>query len=73
MNITQILKKDCKHVKTVRDQYRRALKLNQKYEHPPMVPQLEWNKIIEDAKKMRLRDKGINPPLDKNRYVVVLI
>ena len=38
-----------------------------------MVPELEWNKIIEDAKDIRLRDKGINPPPKKNRHVVVLM
>ena len=41
----------------MRDQYRWALKLNPKYEFPPMVPELEWNEFIEDAKEIRLRDK----------------
>ena len=57
----------------MRDQYRRALKLNPKYKHPPMVPYLEWNKIIEDAKEIRLKGKGIKLPPNKNMYVVVLI
>ena len=56
LNKAQLLKKYCKHLKTMRDQYRRALKLNPKYEHPPMVPQLEWNGFIVDAKEKRLRD-----------------
>ena len=70
LNRTQLLKKACKHLKIVRDQYIRALKIKPKYERPPMVPQLEWNEIIEDAKEKRLRDKGIKPPPRKNRYVV---
>ena len=57
----------------MRDQYKRALKINPKYKRPPMVPQLEWNELIEDAKKIRLRAKGIRPPPNKNRYVVVLM
>ena len=71
LNRAQLLKKSCKPIKTMRDQYRRALKLNPKYEHPPMVPQLEWNEIIEDAKEMRLNDKGIKPTLSKHRYLVL--
>ena len=60
--IVQILKKSCKHLKIARDQYRRALKVNPKYDHPPMVPKQEWNEIIEDAKEIRLKYKGIKPP-----------
>ena len=73
LNKSQLLKKAYKHLKTMSDQYKRHLKLNPKYEQPPMVPRLEWNEIIEDAKEKRLRDKGIKPPPRKNRYVVVLI
>ena len=49
-----LLKRAAKHIKTVRDQYRRALKDNPKYNHPPMIPPMEWNEIIEDAKEKRL-------------------
>ena len=38
-----------------------------------MVPQLEWNELIEDAKEIRLREKGIRPPPNKNRYVIILM
>ena len=41
----------------MRDQYRRALKLDPKYERPPMVPQLEWNELIKDAKEIGIIDK----------------
>ena len=56
----------------MRDQYRRALKVKPKYECPPMVPELEQNEIIEDAKEIRLKDEGIKPSPKNNRYVVVL-
>ena len=49
-----LLKRATKHIKTMRDQYRRALKDNPKYEYPPMIPLMEWNEIIEDAKEKRL-------------------
>ena len=32
-----LLKREEKHIKIVRDQYRRALKDNPKYDHPPIV------------------------------------
>ena len=38
----------------MRDQYRRDLKDNPKYDRPPMIPPMEWNEIIEDAKEKRL-------------------
>jgi hypothetical protein len=68
-----ILKKASKHIKTVRDQYRRALKDNTKYERPPMIPLMEWNEILEDAKEKRLKDRGIQPEDDKRRYDVIAL
>ena len=56
-----LLKRTSKHIKIVKDQYRRGLKDNPKYGHPPMIPLLEWNQIIEDAKEKRLHGKGIEP------------
>ena len=46
-----LLKRASRHIKNVRDQYRRVLKDNQNYDHPPMIPQMEWNEIIKDAKE----------------------
>ena len=57
----------------MRDQYRRALKVNPKYKHPPMIPLMKWNKIIEDAKEKRLQDKGIEPKEGKRRYVMIVL
>ena len=55
-----LLKRATKHIKIVRSQYRRALKDNPKYDHPPMIPSLEWNEIIEDAKEKRLCENRVN-------------
>ena len=44
----------------MRDQYRRALKDNPKYDHPPMIPPMEWNEIIEDAKEKRVCEDRVN-------------
>ena len=60
-------------MKTMRDQYRRGLKDNPMYEHPPMIPQIEWNEIIEDTKEKRLRGKGNEPKKGKIRYVMIVL
>ena len=52
-----LLERASKHIKVVRDQYRRAPKDNPKYEHPLMIPLMEWNEIIEDVIEKRLYDK----------------
>ena len=36
-----LLKRASKHIKTARDQYRRALKDNTKYDRPPMILPME--------------------------------
>lgn len=68
-----ILKRASKHIKTMRDQYRRALKDNPKYECPPMIPPMECNEIMEDAKEKRVKGSGIQPEDDKRRYVVIVL
>ena len=69
-----LLKRETKHIKTVRDQYRRALKDNPKYDHPPMIPPMEWNEIIEDAKEKRLCEDRYNEVAQgKKRYVVIVL
>ena len=52
-----LLKRASKHTKIVTNQYRRGLRDNTNYEHPPMIPPMEWNEIIEDEKKKRLHGK----------------
>jgi hypothetical protein len=69
-----LLKRTSKHIKTVRDQYRRALKENPKYDRPPMIPPMEWNEIIEDAKEKRLCENTVNEVAQgKKRYVMIVL
>ena len=69
-----LLKRAEKHIKTVRDQYRRALKDNQKYDRPPMIPPMEWNELIEDAKEKRLCEDRVNEAAQgKKRYVIIVL
>ena len=57
----------------MRDQYRRALKDNPKYDRPPMIPPMEWNEIIEDAKEKRLcEDRDNEVAQSKKRYVMIV-
>ena len=69
-----LLKRASKHIKNVREQYRRALKDNPKYDHPPMIPPMEWNEIIEDAKEKRLCEDSDNEAAQgKKRYVIIVL
>ena len=69
-----LLKRAAKHIKTVRDQYRRALKDNPKYDHPAMIPPMEWNEIVEDAKEKRLcEDRDNEAAQGKKRYVMIVL
>ena len=69
-----LLKRGAKHIKTVRDQYRRALKDNPNYNRPPMIPLMEWNEIIEDAKEKRLcEDRDNEAAQGKKRYVIIVL
>ena len=68
-----LLKRASKHIKIVRDQYRRGLKDNPKYEHPPIILPMEWNEIIEDAKEKTLHGKGIELEEGKRRYAMIVL
>ena len=73
-DIGLLLKRAAKHIKTMMDQYRRALKDNPKYDHPPMIPPMEWNEIIEDAKEKRLcEDRDNEAAQGKKRYVIIVL
>ena len=39
---SKVLQKDGKHIKIVQDRYRVHLENNPRYEHPPMIPSMEW-------------------------------
>ena len=38
-----------------------------------MIPLMEWNEIIEDAKEKRLHGKGIEPGKGKKRYDMIVL
>ena len=50
----KVLKKAGEHLKIVRDQYRFHLEKNPRYEHPPMIPSMEWKALVEDGKERDL-------------------
>ena len=56
------------NLKYVREYYRDNLKINTKYEHPPMVPNKEWKALMNDAKKKELRKQGKTQPIGSRRY-----
>ena len=47
----KLLQKASKHLKVVRDSYRKSLILNLKYEHPPFVLVRDGNEFILDVKE----------------------
>ena len=67
----KFLQKASKHLKVVRDTYRKSGILNPKYEHPPFVSVRDWNEFILDAK-----EKGEHPKestlVNLKRYAILL-
>ena len=57
------------NLKYVRSYYRDNLKINTKYEHPPMVPEKEWKEVMDDAKEKALRKQGKTRAIGSRRYV----
>ena len=53
----KLLQKASRHLKVVRDTYRKSLVHNLKYECPPFVSVMDWNEFILDAK-----EKAQRPP-----------
>ena len=66
---SKVLQKAGKHLKIVRDQYRVHLENNSRYEHPPMIPSMEWKSLVEDGKEKGLRKEGKIPP-GTRRYAI---
>ena len=50
--VTTVARLSLKHV---REYHRDNLKINTKYEHPPMVPEKEWKVLMDDAKEKEWR------------------
>jgi hypothetical protein len=46
------------YLKYMRDVYIRNLAVNPRYERPPSILEREWNALIDDANKKKLRKKG---------------
>jgi hypothetical protein len=53
----------------VREQYRVNLKENPRYDHPSMIPKVEWKNLLEDANEKKVRKEG-NMPLGLGRYII---
>ena len=67
----KLLQKASKHLKVVRDSYRKSLILNLKYEHPPFVSVRDWNEFILDAKEKGDAQREITLA-NVRRYAIVL-
>ena len=59
-------------LKYIRDQYRKNLQVNPRYERPPPVPEAEWQALILDGKYNADMKKGITPVEIRPRYVILL-
>ena len=65
------MEKVAKHLKIVRDSYRKSLIKNLKYKCPPFIVVREWNEFILDAKEKGDARRGIIPA-NVRRYAIVL-
>ena len=60
-------------LKYIRDQYRKNLQDNPKYEHSPYVPEAEWQALILDGKYNADKKNTITPVESTSpRYVILL-
>ena len=69
--MAEYLRKASKHLKVVRDSYRKSLIQNLKYKHPPFISMREWNEFILDAKVKGDGQRKITPK-NVRRYAIVL-
>ena len=67
----KLLQKASKHLKVVRDSYRKSLVLNPKYKCPPFVSVRDWNEFILDAKE-KGEGRRESTPTNLRRYAIVL-
>ena len=59
-------------LKYIRDQYRKNLRDNPRYERPPYVPEAEWQALILDGKYKADKKNNITPVESTTRYVILL-
>ena len=67
----KLLQKASRHLKVVRNSFRKSLVLNPKYKRPPFVSVRNWNEFILDAKEKGERPKESTPE-NLKRYAIVL-
>jgi hypothetical protein len=53
----------------VRDKYRVHFQTNPRYERPPMILNIEWKNLLEDAKDKKMRKEG-KKPLGPGGYII---
>ena len=68
----RLLEKDGLCLKYIRDQYRKKLRDNPRYERPPYVPEAEWQALILDGKYKADKKNAITPVESTPRYVILL-
>ena len=59
-------------LKYIRDQYRKFLRDNPRYERPPYVPEAEWQALILDGKYKDDKKNAITRVESTPRYVILL-
>lgn len=69
----KLLEKASLCLKYIRDQYRKNLRDNPRYERPPYVPEAEWQALILDG-KYKADKKNTITPVESTppRYVILL-
>ena len=69
----KLLEKAGLYLRYLRDQYRKNLENNPRYDRPPYVPEAEWQALILDGKyKGDKRDKITPTDQSTARYVILL-
>ena len=68
----KLLEKTSSCLKYIRDQYRKNLHVNPRYERPPYVLEAKWQALILDGKYKADKKKSITPVESTSRYVILL-
>ena len=68
----KLLEKSGSCLKYIRDQYRKHLHDNPRYERPPYVPEAEWQALILDGKYKADKKNNITLVESTTRYVILL-
>ena len=65
------MEKATKHLKTMRDSYRKSLFQNLKYECPTFIVVRDWNEFIFAKEKVDVK-RGITLANERRKYAIVL-